>query len=182
MKQIRLLPVVIVAALALLVLKGVGLVTQGGYVLTGVSVAEAAGAAGTGGAADGTTMALPSAPTLRDSVPTLDDGVPTLGLGGANEEAGGTGSAAASDVPAGPVATACEDVPAPETEGESTAAGTEVDPAEDCIPMAGVNEHGDAMPLTLDGAGNIVPLATQSGSESEEAILERLAERRGTLE
>ncbi len=35
MKSIRLLPVVIFAALALLVFKGIGLVTNGGYVLTG---------------------------------------------------------------------------------------------------------------------------------------------------
>jgi hypothetical protein len=34
LRQVRLLPVVIFAALALLIFKGIGLVTNGGYVLT----------------------------------------------------------------------------------------------------------------------------------------------------
>ncbi|HHG90422.1 MAG TPA: hypothetical protein ENJ90_08100 [Devosia sp.] len=41
MKSIRLLPVVLVAASALFVLKGIGLVTQGGYLLVGSSPAKA---------------------------------------------------------------------------------------------------------------------------------------------
>ncbi len=41
MKSFRLLPLLVFAALALLVLKGIGLVTQGGYVLTGVDLAQA---------------------------------------------------------------------------------------------------------------------------------------------
>lgn len=41
MKSIRLLPLVVFAALALLVLKGIGLVTEGGYTLTGVELAMA---------------------------------------------------------------------------------------------------------------------------------------------
>ena len=39
MKSVRLLPVVIFAALALLLFKGIGLVTSGGYVLTGSATA-----------------------------------------------------------------------------------------------------------------------------------------------
>lgn len=41
MKSIRLLPVVIFAVFALLTLKGIGLVTNGGYILTGTSTAVA---------------------------------------------------------------------------------------------------------------------------------------------
>ena len=40
-KSIRLLPLVVFAALALLVLKGIGLVTEGSYALTGVDFAMA---------------------------------------------------------------------------------------------------------------------------------------------
>ena len=56
MKTPRLLPVVIAAATALLLFKGIGLVTTGGYVLTGTGSAIAAGGSGggkTGGAAAG---------------------------------------------------------------------------------------------------------------------------------
>ena len=61
MKNVRLLPVVIMAVAALLVLKTFGLVTHGGYVLTGPTIARAAGggaapaepAAGDGGATRG---------------------------------------------------------------------------------------------------------------------------------
>ena len=46
MRSIRLLPVVIFAALALLIFKGIGLMTNGGYVLTGPAavVAQEGGA------------------------------------------------------------------------------------------------------------------------------------------
>ena len=46
MKTPRLLPVVIAAATALLLFKGIGLVTTGGYVLTGTGSAVAAGGGG----------------------------------------------------------------------------------------------------------------------------------------
>ena len=42
-KSVRLLPIVILAAVALLVFKGIGLVTNGGYVLLGTTTVEAAG-------------------------------------------------------------------------------------------------------------------------------------------
>ena len=41
MRPVRLLPIVVFAAFALLVLKGIGLVTEGGYVLTGVEMGSA---------------------------------------------------------------------------------------------------------------------------------------------
>jgi len=43
LNRVRLLPIVVLAIAALLVLKTLGLVTHGGYVLTGVGAAQAAG-------------------------------------------------------------------------------------------------------------------------------------------
>lgn len=83
MKSIRLLPVVILAITALLVLKTMGLAITGSYVLGGVTTAQAAEhstppKAGEGeGQADGITM--PSEPTMADSSPTLADHAPTIG-------------------------------------------------------------------------------------------------------
>lgn len=97
MNSIRLLPVVILAIGALLVLKTLGLVTNGGYVLTGVSVARAAGGGGGGHAAPageaGETITLPSQPTIEDATPTIGDTAPTLGEDSA---AGGHGAPAVS--------------------------------------------------------------------------------------
>jgi flagellar motility protein MotE (MotC chaperone) len=96
-KQIRLLPVVIVATLALLLLKGIGLVTEGGYVLTGTNAVFAAGGGGDhggGGSAGGDlTLVVPEDPTLEDASPTLEDNAVTLPLGG--EAEGGHGDAGA---------------------------------------------------------------------------------------
>ncbi|WP_240229660.1 MotE family protein [Devosia lacusdianchii] len=81
MKNIRLLPVVILAVAALLVLKTVGLVTNGGYALTGVTVARAAGgtpAAPAEGAEAGGDPTLPNEATMEDTSPTLADPAPTL--------------------------------------------------------------------------------------------------------
>jgi flagellar motility protein MotE (MotC chaperone) len=97
--NIRLLPVVVLAIAALLVLKTMGLVTNGGYVLTGVGAAQAAGATG-GGSEAGTTEAdltvTPAGePTMEDTSPTLSDSVPTLGAPPA--AAGGHGEAPAEE-------------------------------------------------------------------------------------
>lgn len=105
MKQVRLLPIVIAAGAALLVLKGFGIMTGGGYVLTGPTQVQAAGggaapkdpAAGAGNA----TMSMPVEPTMLDESPMMDDGAPTLSLsaddGGHGAAAGGHGEAAADD-------------------------------------------------------------------------------------
>lgn len=101
MKTPRLLPVVIAAATALLLFKGIGLVTNGGYVLTGTTTAVAAGggggghaapAAAEGGSAD-PTMTLPTEATMEDTSPTLEDSAPELAL--AEEAAAGHGAPAA---------------------------------------------------------------------------------------
>ena len=76
MKSVRLLPVVICAALALLIFKGIGLMTNGGYVLTGPTAvfAQENGAAT---AADATPVA-PSDAVIADTSPTMGDTAPTL--------------------------------------------------------------------------------------------------------
>ncbi|MDB5614597.1 MAG: hypothetical protein JWQ22_2250 [Devosia sp.] len=106
MNKIRLLPVLLLAITALLVLKTLGLIANGGYVLTGVGVAQASGASSGGDAGGGTTEAdssvTPAAePTLEDTSPTLDDSAPTLGEQPEGAAAGGHGEPAAAAEPAG---------------------------------------------------------------------------------
>src|SRR5690606_3528112 len=92
--NIRLLPVVIMAVSALLVLKTVGLVTNGGYVLGGATAALAAGG-GEHAAPAGETLTLPTEPTIEDATPTLSDGSPTIGAA----SSGGHDAPAASHAP-----------------------------------------------------------------------------------
>jgi len=96
--KIRLLPVVVVAIAALLVLKTLGLVTNGGYVLTGVSVAQAAGAAPAEGhsAGDG-EAAVAGEHTAEDTSPTLVDSNPTLADPNAAGAGGGHGAPVAAE-------------------------------------------------------------------------------------
>lgn len=98
MTNIRLLPVVVLAIAALLVLKTMGLVTNGGYVLTGVTSARAAGASashgGSGAAGADQSVTPPGEPTLEDTSPTMADSAPTLG---AAAPAAGHGAAPAPD-------------------------------------------------------------------------------------
>lgn len=116
MKRVRLLPVVICAASALFVFKAVGIATNGGYVLSGVTATQASGApAKAEGAApasaDG-TIAIPPEPTMTDNNPTIADPAPTLG-GGADDAAGGHGAAPAKgDAPAEGHGAAAEAAPA----------------------------------------------------------------------
>ena len=83
MKTPRLIPVVIAATAALLLFKGIGLITTGSYVLTGTTVAvaqEHGGAAPTADANAEPTMALPHEATMEDTAPTLADTAETLPL------------------------------------------------------------------------------------------------------
>lgn len=205
MKQIRLLPVVIAAALALLALKGLGIMTGGGYVLTGSTAVQAAG--GGSSASEGgseATMTLPVEPTITDNSPVLNDGAPTMALPGtaghgenadhpvesegheevpapAQEAAGAEhdDAAAAEDCPATRATAAAEGHgESDDLEGFNFRTGVD-----DCPIDPGVNASGDALPITKDGAGNIVPLASLDGAApSDAAILERLAERREALD
>ena len=61
------------AALALLVFKGIGLVTNGGYVLTGTTAVMAQE-----GDTAAAALSTPSEATMTDSSPTIADGAPTL--------------------------------------------------------------------------------------------------------
>ncbi|MDB5536502.1 MAG: hypothetical protein JWQ65_1377 [Devosia sp.] len=130
MKSIRLLPVVILAVSALLVLKTMGLVITGSYVLGGVTTVQAEEGGGHGApaaaqvGADG-TMTLPVEPTMADSSPTLSDGAPTLGQPAV--AAGEHGAAPAA-------ATGDHGAPAP-TEVAQAEAGHDAAPA-------GEGEHG----------------------------------------
>ncbi len=204
MTNIRLLPVVILAVAALLVLKTMGLVTNGGYVLTGVGIAQAAGGgSGQGaGAAPGGTITLPGEPTIVDASPTLSDGTPTLGekaAGGHGAPAsGGHGEAkaeTAADAHGEPAAehdaatgnhgesatniiateNACDPRPVAE-EGEADTSQGEllVIPA-DCPPLQ------DAMPQLLTPTG-AQPLTSANATLTEQALLDRLAARRTELD
>jgi flagellar motility protein MotE (MotC chaperone) len=122
--KIRLLPVVVVAIAALLVLKTLGLVTNGGYVLGGVGVAQAASDPAAAGPAEGGDLALPGEPTIKDTSPTLTDPNPTLAPASA-AAVGGHGGAEAAGGEHAEGGTEDE-----ATEGEHTAAEGEHAPAE----------------------------------------------------
>lgn len=226
MKTPRLLPVVIAAATALLLFKGIGLVTSGGYVLTGTGSAIAAGggaphAAPAAGADP--TMALPLDKTMADTNPTLDDGAPVLPLGGEAEAGHGAPSSAEAEHGAAPAesehtaeaaataegeidpeaaaaakaaalarkaaSTLCPpEEPEPASEGHGAAeapaggdhAAPEPEPLRtDCVTSP-VNEHGDALPMELNSAGVLAPMAGDAGSEAD--LLGRLGERRDSLD
>lgn len=196
MKTPRLLPVVIAAATALLLFKGVGLVTTGGYVLTGAGNAVAAGGGGGHGGGGGSeagldpTMALPADVTMADTSPTLDDGAPVLPLGlddapapsghGAGAPAAEAAKQpAATDHAAPAIDTVCPpDAVAAETPTEAAlpadATGVE------CPPSIAVNEHGDALPMEVNSAGVLAPMEGDAGSETD--LLGRLGERRNSLD
>ena len=105
MTNIRLLPIVVMAVAALLVLKTIGLITNGGYVLSGVTVAQAAGGGDGGhGGTEGAVVEADSTvtpagePTLTDTSPVLTDPDPTLG----DASADGHGSSVAAEHGADP--------------------------------------------------------------------------------
>lgn len=192
MTNIRLLPVVILAVAALLVLKTLGLATNGGYVLTGVSVAEAAGggaAPATTPVAQGDTVTMPSEPTIADTTPTLGDKTPTLALQpddaaahGAGDETAGhdAGDAVSADpeqdsdnIIADENACALRPV-LPDGEQSASEGQLMVMPA-DCPPLV------DALPQLVTGDG-MVPLGNNASGQTEQVLLERLAARRTELE
>lgn len=206
MKSVRLLPVVIFAALALLLFKGIGLITNGEYVLTGPSEAVAAGAAAP--AAEEPVASdmgdMPAEVEIADTSPTLDDGAPTMAT---NHTAAADDHGSAGDAEHGASASGDhgEDVSAADAgHAESSVEVAEVacptgtepvmvttdehgEPVEgpgtmSCQPTAAaLNEHGDALPLIKDGSGKIVPLEA-TGDASQDALLARLGERRAELD
>jgi flagellar motility protein MotE (MotC chaperone) len=191
----RLLPIVIAATAALLLFKGVGLVTEGGYALVGTTTAQAAGGGGGdhGGGAAPAAKDTGAGVSMTDQSPTLEDHSVTMELPGEAEAGGGHGAAAeggahGSATPeVGPAETELtgEVCPPAEAAADDGHGGGEVPAAEGpCLPDPGVNEFGDALPLIKDPAtGNMMPLADTLGdATSENAINERLAERRAELD
>jgi flagellar motility protein MotE (MotC chaperone) len=195
----RLLPIVIAATAALLLFKGIGLVTEGGYSLIGTTAVQAAGGGGGHGGGEATGETPDAASTgvdMLDQDPTLEDPAVTMefpseaadegGHGGASED-GGHGSET-PEVGPSDVDVPAEACPPSDAAAEATDdghGGGEAAPIEGpCLPDAGVNEYGDALPLIKDPAtGTMVPLAdTIEDTSSETAINERLAERRTELD
>jgi len=202
-RSVRLLPIVIFAALALLLFKGVGLVTNGGYVLTG----PAAVAANEGGAEpDMPVSPTPSEAVMTDASPTLGDGAPTLparaetAAGGEHDAPSaaaahdeGTSSSEASSQET--AATLCPDTtPAPSTDHPPSSASAPPGQHDLADKMGNalakgcpsveipVNAHGDVLPSTKDGNGKVVPLAIAEGDDSQAALIDRLGERRAELD
>ncbi|NGP17951.1 MotE family protein [Devosia aurantiaca] len=188
MKNIRLLPVVIMAVAALLVLKTIGLVTDGGYVLTGVQVARAAGggSAPAPAAEGGEAPTLPGEHTIEETTPTLDDATATVGdtkAGGGHgaPAAEGEGEEAHADEAIAPVSNsvevANECAPKPVlAEGEEPSEDGELTVVPgDCPPLQ------DALPQILSN-GQVSPLGAGDTALTEQALLERLSTRRGELE
>jgi len=203
MKSVRLLPIVIFAAAALLIFKGIGLVTNGGYVLVGTSVAEAAGgapSAGSHGGSSGKTEGVVDDgftslidPTMTDASPTAQDTAPTLplvdekavaaaktGEHGAEAPAGDHAAevvpAAAVEHPVEPAEAACPPdggMVAPATSGSEATADIV------CDPRAGLID-GVAPPVVQDEQGNLVPFAPDDSSAP--AVEQRLGERRADLD
>lgn len=118
MKNVRLLPVVVMAIAALLVFKTIGLVTHGGYVLAGVTLARASGAAAPPadhGASGGGEAAPTGDAVLEDTSPTLTDPAPTLAPEAEAAAGGGHGApAATAEAAPADAAAPSEDHPAPE--------------------------------------------------------------------
>lgn len=190
MTKIRLLPVVVVAIAALLVLKTLGLVTNGGYVLAGTSLARAAESETASSGAGG----LATEPTLTDTSPTLADKAPTLPQAAAE-------AAPESAAPTPSQGVYCVDADATLTDsgealvlqaasaggeghGESAEAAAPAPEASfatamttDCLPS------GDAVPMRITPDGRTVPLIGPEGASSaEQQVLARLAARRAELQ
>ena len=200
MKTPRLVPTLIVAATALLVLKTIGLVTDGGYVLVGSSpaMAEGGGDGEHGGAAPeegeaSTDVTMPGEHTLEDTSPTIADTDETLPLEAEAEAAaghGGSSEAEAADEPiVGPEATeasAAGTLPfcppgEPDAAVEAPAGGggeaaADAAPA-DCLPVA-----DNGMPVILDGTGAVIPMVDSTVGASQPVLVERLGERREALD
>lgn len=196
MKPIRLLPVVIFAALALLVFKGIGLVTNGGYVLSGpTAVAAEEGGGDTSGSTPTDTTMTDASPTLGDTAPTLaakpeaSSSAMAEGHSSTSSSAPASHDESSSSAPgdaAQDAAAVCpETAPSSEPHVDQKELTDKIGSAlaKGCAPPnIPVNDHGDVLPSTKNGAGKIVPLATAEDDDSQTALLQRLGERRAELD
>lgn len=208
MKTVRLLPVVIFSALALLFFKGVGLVTSGGY-LIGSEVLAAGGAESADSApvaeSAEPTITIEPDPTLEDDAPTLEDGAPTMGPEEDAKEGGeAEGESTASDHATSEEGAAAEateppeegpaeteqsaEAPSPEAASVGTAPsegeqGSETVPEVPPIDAVAEDPRAEAVPMMQNEEGQLVPLvADDGGSLTENIILERLSARRAELD
>lgn len=181
-RTVRLLPVVVVAASALLGLKVIGLATSGGYALAGVAHAAGAPAGGEGASGAVGTATIGTGPTLGDTAPVASDASPTS-MAANGVEAG--------DEPQieGAPARAVDPVSQLTAQYELGAACPTLDGAEAAAAasrrIVGIDctQQGDAIARIVDADGVPVVVGTNaSGAMTEQALLERLAERRGDLE
>jgi flagellar motility protein MotE (MotC chaperone) len=165
-KQVRLLPIVVFAAIALLAFKTIGLVTEGGYLFAGIARVEAEEGGHEAVAATGETdITIPEEPTLTDGAPTLTDNAPVLQLAPETPEGG-------HEAPEEPsVAAEHAEAPAQPPEGHlpDEGCGTEAE----CIA-----DNGGAAVVT-DAGGTKTDNAV---SETEKQLLARLADRRNELD
>jgi flagellar motility protein MotE (MotC chaperone) len=145
-----------------LVLKTLGLVTNGGYVLGGVGVAQAASGAAAAGPAEGGDLALPGEPTIKDTSPTLTDPNPTLAPASA-AAAGGHGGAEAAGGEHAEGGTEHE-----ATEGEHTAAENEHAGAAHAPARAGTYCLESDAKIGEDGTVTLTnPPAEEGAAEAE---------------
>jgi flagellar motility protein MotE (MotC chaperone) len=199
----RLLPIVIAATAALLLFKGIGIVTEGGYALIGTNpVVAAEGAKPAEGSSTAVELTNMNNSNMTDQSPTLEDKSVTMALP-STDPAAATPAAPAhgAETPAvGPADAAVPTEPCPVTPDPAAAAapadGTAAPaadashgnavtgPIDPCKPDPGVNQYGDALPLVKDNAtGQLVPLAdVTADTSSEGAINDRLSQRRADLD
>jgi flagellar motility protein MotE (MotC chaperone) len=206
------LPVVIFAATALLLFKGIGLVTGGGYVLTGMQPAVAAEAAsdGTAAAADSSAAGsdaaaagadgadTPSGPTIADPSPTLADDSPTLATSADPAQAPVSGADAAPGKPSaapppdpGSVAalTAAGVLPGPDARAVPVcppSSGTNDDSASGAAPGGKTSIPGvncDALASQVGPTGQALPIAAVGNvSPTEQKLIDRLNQRSTDLD
>jgi len=193
-KTIRLLPVVIFAALALLLFKGVSLLTTGGYLMSGAVQAATVDHAPAAEEPATATMSLPPEPTMTDTSPTLDDAAPTLGEDGAGdhgvpaadaEHAAEAAGAPHEEAPAGDPSEEAT-APAEEPHGEEAVAEGETAPEVpdlDAPVEVAADPRAEGVPMIQNEAGELEPLtAEDGGSLTENIVLERLGVRRAELD
>ena len=163
MKSIRLLPVVILAVAAMLVLKTIGLVSTGSYVLGGVTAVQAQdhGPAPEAGEAGDATVTLPGGPTMADDSPTLADPAPTLG----ETDAAGEHGAAPAEGEGENVPDATHGEAAPAAEGHVAEGGipTTLEPV--CPPTDAVTpavEHEESAPAEHEESAPAEPVTAET--------------------
>ena len=153
MNSIRLLPLVVFAAFALLMLKGIGLVTEGGYVFTGTSVSQAADT-GTG----------------EGEAAQVDPGAAAQAAG---ENPAAAESAARTGIPQPMESAPAIDAAERASETLFSRAG----------PTPVSSNQLDAAPFEITKSGEKVPLVPADGANTtEKAVLERLSDRRAELD